>query len=128
MADLRAYLADASSRPFCYGAHDCCTVAAGWVQAATGRDVLRGHSYANLRDGLRQLAAHGLSGHVDIFARVLPQIATLRLVAGDIAVLDGFDLPALGIVQPGGESVWCFGPDGAGTVPLTAAKYGFRAA
>ena len=125
MTDLQRYLDHASAKPFKYGRHDCCTVAARWVLLATERDVLRGHRYTSLADGRRQMKEAGVKNHVDIFALSLPKKPRLMLVAGDIAVMPGDRMAALGIVQPGGERVWCFGPDGVGTAPLTAAKYGF---
>lgn len=129
MKNLRAYLTEVAASPFRYGRHDCCTVAAIWVQAQTGKDVLRGNSYKSLKDGMRQLEAHGFKTHVDAYGATLERVNALSLVAGDVAVLPGADgMPALGIVLPGGEAIWCFGPGGAGTVPLTTAQYGFRTA
>lgn len=129
MSDLQRFLHRASARPFAYGRHDCCTVAARWVLLRTEIDVLQGHRYKSLADGRRQLEAAGLKSHVELFEMALPGKTTLSLVAGDIAVLPGRSrIAALGIVQRGGERIWCFGPEGAGSVPLDAAKRGFGVA
>lgn len=124
--NLRQYLTDASARPFRYGRHDCCTVAAGWVLTVNGRDMLEGHRYGSLREGVSLLEANGLTSHADVFARHLPRSARLNLRAGDIAVIDGTDREALGIVMPGGERVFCFEHGGAASIALTACKYGFE--
>jgi hypothetical protein len=110
-----------------YGRHDCCTVARGWALAVTGIDVFGGDSYANLKDGMEKLAALGHEDHTGLFAAVFRRVPKLRLREGDIAVLPGGDgTAALGIVQSGGETIWCFGPGGAWVCPLTAAEYGFE--
>ncbi|SDW78472.1 DUF6950 family protein [Roseicitreum antarcticum] len=123
---LTDYIKTASARPFRYGRHDCCTVAAGWVLLATGRDVLEGHRYTTLREGVALLAAHGMRSHADVFARVLPRAARLLLRAGDIAVIEGQERDALGIVLPGGERVFCFRRGGVATIPITACKHGYE--
>lgn len=122
---LQDFLNRASQEPFSYGRHDCCTVAAEWVMIARGVDILQGQTYENLRVAKQLLRDAGYRSHVDAFAEMLPRKSTLSLVEGDVAVMSGRKLPALGIVMRGGERVWCFGPDGAGSVLLTHAKYGF---
>lgn len=125
-SDLRAYLAGQTGGRLRYGRHDCLIFVVGWVKRATGRDLLEGHSYSSRREGQEILARHGLADHVDVVARGLPEIPVLRARAGDVAVLDGADGHALGIVAPGGERIAAFTPEGLTLAPLTVARRMFR--
>lgn len=53
---LDEYVQAARCRPFAWGVHDCCTFAAGAVQAITGR-VIELPSYVGVRQALRALRA-----------------------------------------------------------------------
>lgn len=123
---LRTYLNGAGAKRFRRGRHDCVTIGARWVQHQAGIDVLEGHTYSSLAEGMRKLEAHGLASHADIFARKLARVEKLRLVAGDLAVVPEGDTVMIGIVMSGGERVWCFGPRGAASCPITTALYGFE--
>ena len=125
---LRDYLATVSRQPFQWGKHDCCTVAAEWVLQVTGQHVLPGYRYKTLKGGLSLVRRRGFAGYVEVFAASLLDCPVLMLRPGDLAVMEGDSYPAMGIVMPGGERVWCFGPDGCGSVPLTEARRGFRVA
>jgi hypothetical protein len=123
MADLRKFLAKAQAKPFCYGQHDCCIVAAAWL-AENGRPDLRSaYAYKTLRDGLRLASEAGYQSPADAFERLCPRVVPLRASPGDLAVIDLPRVPAIGIVRPGGEDVFCIGSDGTRIVPITAATY-----
>jgi hypothetical protein len=121
-ARLTEFLRANYRRPFEPGRWDCAIWAAGAVQAMTGEDHLRGlRGYRSIAEGLRRLQARGYDDHVAYVAAFLPEILPSFAQAGDIAVLDG---ASLGIVQ--GEHVYCFGTNGFGVVPMTAAGRAFR--
>lgn len=126
VADLRAYLAQAAARPFRYGRHDCFTVAARWIAACGGCDVLTGREYASLREGLSLAAQDGHSDHLPWLHEACERIAPLTARAGDLAVFLQDDLPAVGIVRPGGEDVLSVSRTGPGIAPLTRADYCLR--
>jgi hypothetical protein len=121
VTDLAAYLRAAAPRSFRYGRHDCVTFAAGWVLARTGRDLLAGLDYANLRDGRALLSAAGHGGLADAAGAVLPEIQRLRAQPGDLALVRcGF-----GIVT--GSTIACLGRRrGLTHWPLTDAAAVFR--
>lgn len=59
---LDAYLARHRATPFAWGQHDCCTFAAGWVQARTGLDPMAGlRGYSSRLGAARAVraVAHG---------------------------------------------------------------------
>lgn len=111
---LIAYAAEAGSRPFRPGRHDCALFAAGWVKMATGQDLARGwrSTYRSLKRGQRLLEEAGFADHVALAAAHLPEIAPAFAQPGDLAVLDD---NAFGIVA--GEMIYCLRPDGLGLVP-----------
>jgi len=111
---LIAYAAEAGSRPFRPGRHDCALFAAGWVKLATGQDLARGwrSTYRSLKRGQRLLEEAGFADHVALAAAHLPEIAPAFAQVGDLAVLED---NALGIVA--GEMIYCLRPDGLGLVP-----------
>ena len=53
--DLHAYLEEFSRRPFVRGVSDCCALAAGWMELASGRPVVCPHLGEELTD--RQAAS-----------------------------------------------------------------------
>lgn len=127
MPALRAYLKSAEARRFDYGKHDCALFAAGWVLAATGRDLTLGIRYSSLREGLAALAALGHADHVAVAAALLPEIPPARARRGDIATLDGPQgAPVLAIVL--GERIVGLTRHGLRQVPLSAARRAFRVA
>jgi hypothetical protein len=111
---LIAYAAEAGSRPFRPGRHDCALFAAGWVKLATGEDLARGwrSRYRSLKRGQLLLRGAGFSDHVALAAAHLPEIAPAFAQVGDVAVLED---NAFGIVA--GEMIYCLRPDGLGLVP-----------
>jgi len=119
--DLGVYLQGASGRSFRYGRHDCVTFAAGWVLARTGRDLIAGLDYGNLREGRAILAAMGHDGLADAARAVLPEIQRLRARPGDLALVRG----GFGIVT--GPTIACLGRRrGLAHWPLSEADAVFR--
>jgi hypothetical protein len=112
---LAAFIEARRSRPFVWGAHDCCLFAADWVAMATGKDPaadLRG-TYATAlgakritddAGGLAKLVESALVAHG--FA---PVTATLAM-RGDLIVRDSGDGDCVGIVL-GAQSAFV-GADG----------------
>jgi hypothetical protein len=111
---LIAYAAEAGSRRFRPGRHDCALFAADWVKLATGRDLGRGwrSRYRSLKRGQLLLREAGFFDHVALAAAHLPEIAPAFAQPGDLAVLED---NAFGIVA--GEMIYCLRPDGLGLVP-----------
>ena len=111
---LIAYAAEAGSRRFRPGRHDCALFAAGWVKLATGQDLARGwrSTYRSLKRGQRLLREAGFADHVALAAAHLPEIAPAFAQPGDLAVLEdnAFGLNA-------GEMIYCLRPNGLGLVP-----------
>jgi hypothetical protein len=120
---LIAYAAEAGTRRFRPGRHDCALFAAGWVKAATGRDIARGwrSRYRSLKRGQRLLEDAGFADHLAFAAAHLPEVAPAFAQIGDIAVLDD---SAFGIVA--GEMIWCLRPDGLGLVPRGQMRRAFK--
>ena len=95
---LTAYVLAVQDRPFEWGMHDCCTLAAGWVIELTGQDPmshLRGH-YTNAT-GARRLM-HKYGGLEAMTTAVLgPPIAPAFAQRGDIVLANLTFGPTLGI-------------------------------
>lgn len=90
-ARLAAYLEPLRARPFEWGAHDCCTFAAGAVEAMTGTDPMpefRGkYSTALGSDrALRRLGAGSLAATLDGKFEAVPAPLAQR---GDIVMTGG---------------------------------------
>ena len=120
---LIAYAAEAGSRPFRPGRHDCALFAAGWVKLATGEDLARGwrSTYRSLRRGQQLMQDAGFADHVDFAAAHLPEIAPAFAQVGDLAVLED---QAFGIVA--GEMIYCLKPQGLGLVSRNAMRRAFQ--
>lgn len=123
---LIAYVADAARRPFVWGKHDCALFAAGAVKAQTGRDPARGlrGRYRSAAGAMKHLRKLGHEDLGDLVAAQFQEIKPAFAQVGDIAVVDGDGMAALGIVQ--GERIYVLRPDGLGLVPLTTARRAFR--
>jgi len=124
---LVAWLASVRARPFAPGAHDCGLFTAGALEAMTGVDhgaAWRGR-YKTLKGARRLLKKAGYADHVAYVAGLFDEVPPAFAQAGDIAVIDGDDGPALGIVQ--GEGVYVLTPAcGLGLVPRRQMKRAFR--
>ena len=122
---LAAYLDQTARLPFAPGRHDCALFAAGAVEAMTGIDHAKGwRGYRTLKAGRKKLAEAGYADHIALIADKLDEIPPAFAAAGDLAVVDGDEDAALGVVL--GEMVAVLRPDGRGLVPLTEAKRAFR--
>lgn len=123
---LTAYLHEARARPFEYGRHDCATFAAGAIEAMTGDDLAatwRGR-YRTMLGGLRVLRKEGYGDHIALADRYFEEIPVALACPGDIAVVQGPDGKARGIVQ--GGAIYVLAPAGLGLVPLLSAERAFR--
>jgi hypothetical protein len=123
---LVAYLAQARRTVFQEGQHDCALFAAGAVAAMTGTDIAQGWRgrYRSTAGGMRVLRRMGFADHVALVAHHFDEIAVVQACPGDIAVVDGPDGAALGIVQ--GEFIYVLRPTGFGLVGLMDARLAFR--
>lgn len=90
---LAAYLAPLRTRPFAWGTHDCCTFAAGAVEAMTGVDPMpefRGHYSTAIGSAraLRRFGAGTLEATIDTkFERVPAPLAQ----RGDVVMIRQFE-------------------------------------
>jgi hypothetical protein len=116
MRRLASWLAEATTRQWAYGRHDCALFAAGAVEAMTGADLAAGWRgrYRTLRGGLRVLRQAGFADHVALAESLLPAVHPAQLMPGDLAVLQGPAGRVLGVVQ--GQSVYVL--EGGGRVAL----------
>ena len=76
--------------------------------------------YRSLRDGRAMLDGDMVGVAASLFEEIEPILARV----GDIAVVDGDDGDAFGLVQ--GAFIFVLRPSGLGFVPLTDAKRAFR--
>jgi hypothetical protein len=93
---LPEYLDHAAQTPFAWGAHDCATFPAGWVERATGLDPLEGVSgtYGNREEAEAVIAAAG--GLLTLWEAGAVLVGSPRTSAprrGDVGLVE---IPALG--------------------------------
>lgn len=123
-ARLTAYVMRSASTPFRPGQHDCALFAAGAVEAMTGIDPaadFRG-TYRTLAEGRARMNELGHGDHIEMAARMLPEVPPIMAQIGDLAVVEG---EALGVVQ--GPMIYVLRPRGGlGLVSLTAGERAFR--
>lgn len=119
------YVVATAAEPFAPGKHDCALAAANAVKAMTGRDFARGfRGYRTMAEGQRKLRAKGFADHIALAAEHFEEVAPSLAQVGDIAVVQGDDGLALGIVQ--GELIYVTARNGRALVPLTSAIRAFR--
>ncbi len=104
-ARLAAHLEPLHARPFAWGSHDCCTFAAGAVEAMTGVDPMpefRGR-YSTAIGSARALKRYGagtiaatLDGKFDAVAPALAQRGDIVMSAGLLGICWGGFLIAVG--------------------------------
>lgn len=123
---LRAFLTEHADKPFQYGSADCGAFAGGAVHAMMGVNPhaqIAGR-YKSLRGALRVIKRLGYADHIEFAAAFGEEVEPLFAQFGDIAVVDGEDGPALGVVL--GPQIEARSPQGRAVLPLTAAKRAFR--
>ena len=127
-ARLVDYLAGSVATPFACGTFDCATFTFAAVAVMTGHDLAAPYRdrYSTIADGIALLRQDGFRDHVDLVAAHFAEMAPAFAQAGDIAVLDGADGAALGLVQ--GEHIYALLPTGMALVPLLSARRAFRVA
>jgi len=122
--DLEAYMAEVRDVPFAWGSHDCCTFAAGAVEAMTGENPIpascppcgsREDAFAILDE------AGGLEALVGLLAvrngwRAVPPALARR---GDLMIFAGKDDGPLLAVNVGASAV---GPTERGTITIPAGR------
>lgn len=119
------YLGQIARSPFAYGRNDCALFTAGAIRAMTGEDLARGYrGYRSLKAGHKLLRERGFDDHVALAASLLTEVPPSFAARGDVAVVDGDDGPALGVVQ--GEAVYVLRPSGLGLILITKALRAFR--
>lgn len=118
---LSAYVEAAKERPFCYGAHDCATFAAGAVEAVTGDNPMaevaayeRKGAAAYMRGGLHKLAAKHLG----------QEVAPLFVRRGDVVGFTWEGRQTLGVCL--GAVIAATGPHGLVFLPLATASKAWR--
>ena len=123
---LRKYLEDNTNTPFRLGLYDCGSFAGGAIEAMTGENphAKVAGKYKTMAGALRVLKRLGHEDHIAYAASVLDEIDPLYAQFGDIAVVQGDDGPALGVVV--GAHIEVRTPAGRGVVPLTDAVRAFR--
>lgn len=85
---LAAHIANARSRPFVWGEHDCVLWCADWVRKVTDRDPAadcRGQ-YSSEADARLALNALGCSTPAELADRHLPQIPVAHAKRGDVVL------------------------------------------
>jgi len=123
---LVEYVVPLMGADFQFGRLDCALFASGAVQAMTGADLARGYrGYRSMATGLRKLREAGHEDHIALAASLLEEVPVAMAHRGDIAVVEGDEGPALGVVQ--GEMIYVLRPSGGvGLVFLTDALRAFR--
>jgi len=122
---LSAYISECKRSSFEPGKLDCALFAAGAVKAMTGKDLAKGYrGYKSLHGGFRKLREKGFADHIELAAAHLEECGPAFARAGDLAVVDGDDGEAIGIVQ--GRFVYVMTPGGVGLVSRSKIKKAFR--
>lgn len=125
---LGTYVAGQFNQPFRPGIFDCAIFAAGAVEAMTGVDLsapFKGR-YSTLEAGIEALRAAGHANHLALIIDTFDEVHPAFAQPGDIALLDGGDHAAIGIVQ--GEHIYALRGDagGVGLAPRDAMQRAWR--
>ena len=125
-AELFGCVSGSVRAPCKAGKNDCALFAAGAVKAMTGVDLAVGwrSKYRTLAAGKKLLRNEGFADLGELAAHHFEEIPPLHAQVGDVALVDGDEDPALGIVQ--GAFVWVRMPEGIGSKPLTDIMRAFR--
>lgn len=109
-----AYVSSRTGMPFAWGTNDCCTFAAGAVQAVTGKDpMVAVPSYNTALTAARLIEAGG--GLKALATALLGQpVAPLVAAVGDVVLLHNEGRELLGICN----GINALAPGPAGVVPL----------
>lgn len=117
----------AHDEPFRWGTADCLCFAADVAAAITGTDPvahLRGR-YTTATGAQRILRREGWGDVAGLAATLWAEVPVAAATTGDWAVVTAADgTAALGVVS--GDRIIARGPDGLGSMPLTAASRAFR--
>lgn len=114
-----AYLRARREMPFAWGTHDCCTFAAGAVEAISGRNPMAAIApYADERTAARMVRDAG--GLTPLASSLLGDPVTPLLAAvGDVVLLENGDRELLGICN--GTTAIAAALDGMAAIEMTAA-------
>lgn len=126
---LRAFLAKHADTPFSYDpaeGMDCGAFAGGAVSAMAGVNPHKqvAGQYTTREGAMQALQALGHADHVAFLASVLDEVDPMFATLGDIAVVEGDDGLALGVVL--GPQIEVRSHTGRMTVPVTDAVRAFR--
>lgn len=125
---LDDYIAEARSRPFEWGRHDCGLFAANWVRIATGRDPAKRwrRRYTTERGAWRVLRNDGLLDMEDVARAAWGEpIENNRLAGrGDVVSVLSGGLVCLGIHI--GHRVACVAPGGLVFLPIGEVRHAWR--
>lgn len=119
---LNQYVLSVRDREFGYGAFDCCTFAAGAVEAMTGTDPMpefRG-AYKSRQASAAALKAHGQGTLRKTLGEKLKEVPPAYGQRGDIGYVDG----ACGVIL--GRYALFIGQQGWHQIPLSGLKAAFR--
>lgn len=118
---LAAYVDSRRDVPFAWGENDCCSWAAGALEAMTGERPPM-PEYADERAAARLLREESLRSRVDELYG--PEIAPSFAQRGDLVLMDLDGRPTLGVSL--GDGVAAPGADGVLVCPLSAAVAAWR--
>jgi hypothetical protein len=123
---LEVYIDRHRTTPFAWGAHDCVSFAAQWVELA--REDLSpladlGLTHASAWEAVRAMAGRSLLEAVNDWGQLTP-IAPSFARRGDIALVDCEDRQCLSVCV--GEAAAAPGVTGLVLVPMTAARAAWR--
>ncbi len=95
--ELAKFTADAMSRPFAWGSHDCAGFAAGWIERSTGERVFLA-AYTDALSAQRYIIQRG--GMLAAASEVLgpPMAEPMAAGRGDVALVLIDDRECLGVV------------------------------
>ncbi|MCE9679622.1 hypothetical protein LZP69_10665 [Shewanella sp. AS1] len=114
-------------RPFVWGEHDCCLMAADWLKANGRGDLaaeFRG-KYTTAFGAIRAYRREGYFSIADLLAAKLGEpTSTLLLRRGAVVLLDTPTGDVVGLYQ--GSDCFALGPDGLVSYPKTQIKQGWN--
>jgi hypothetical protein len=125
---LQRHIEAQRDRVFKWGEFDCCTFAAGAVQAQTGRDIMPDWDYAQKPRTIARLMRNLEHVVIEVVLRQrLPEVPVLCAQRGDL-VMGRTDKGRafMAVVGLDGWNCWAAGPVGLTAVPLDEMFHAWR--